>query len=130
VNASVLDEPRPTWQELLKNVAETPLINQPYTYPIYSNVGISLLGLANYHADELAKALVASNRTISAHSDAPDIEGLLRRDIFHPLGLNSSFYNLPADKARYVAVPRMPDTSWAVGLLQPPKVTKLTRICM
>jgi hypothetical protein len=30
--------------------------------------------------------------------------------------LNSSFYNLPANKAKHVAVPRMPDTPWAVCL--------------
>lgn len=70
----------------------------PYSYPVYSNAGIDLLGLANIAANQLASD---GDREPKTH------EELIKRDIFDPLGLNSSFYHFRAG------------TSWADRLAVP-----------
>ncbi|KDR85444.1 hypothetical protein GALMADRAFT_234319 [Galerina marginata CBS 339.88] len=96
----------PEYDELMDSVAEYPLVNTPYLYPIYSNTGISLLGLSNLAANRLASA--------NASAEPQTHKELLKRDIFDPLELNSSFYRIPAsDKLRaHIAVPKT-DADWA-----------------
>lgn len=71
---------------LLDSVAKYPLILPQYSYPVYSNAGIDLLGLSNIAANRLASS--QSDQEPQTHRE------LLQRDIFDPLGLNSSFYRL------------------------------------
>ncbi len=106
-NKSFGTVPERSYDTLLRSVAKYPLINEPYRFPIYSNSGFDLLGLAN----------VAANRKAS---DNPDTEPeshreLVQRDIFDPIGLDRSFYRVPSDPllSSHIAVPsRVAD--WAV----------------
>ncbi|KAL1664547.1 beta-lactamase/transpeptidase-like protein [Schizophyllum commune] len=92
-------------EEVFKAIAELPLIVPQYEYPVYSNVGMDVLGIANVEANKLA-------------SESPDDEpqshkDLIKRDIFEPLGLNSSFYVVPNEKlAAHKALPKK-DAEWA-----------------
>ncbi|KXN88763.1 Beta-lactamase-like protein 4 [Leucoagaricus sp. SymC.cos] len=72
--------------QLVESVNKYPLINLPYDYPIYSNSGIDLLGLANVAANNHS----GTNEEYEPRSH----EDLIKRDIFNPLGLNS-FYRVP-----------------------------------
>jgi CubicO group peptidase (beta-lactamase class C family) len=99
--------PKRDYAHLVESVNKYPLINLPYDYPIYSNTGMDLLGLAN----------VAANNHSQAH---PEIEphtheDLIKRDIFGPLKLNSSFYRVPYETAQAdLAVPNK-NHEWAVS---------------
>ena len=68
---------------------------------------MDVLGITNVEANKLA-------------SDSPDDEpqlhrDLIKRDIFEPLGLNSSFYVVPNEKlAAHKVVPKK-DSEWAVS---------------
>ncbi|KAF8203101.1 beta-lactamase/transpeptidase-like protein, partial [Pholiota molesta] len=70
----------PSYDKLLKLVSKYPLVNVPYGYPIYSNMGMSLLGLSN----------IAANKMISSHpSNEPQThKELVKRDIFDPFQMN------------------------------------------
>ncbi|KAJ3573043.1 hypothetical protein NP233_g2675 [Leucocoprinus birnbaumii] len=83
--------PEHRYEDLIEAVNKYPLVNLPYDYPIYSNSGIDLLGLANVAANSRSAADPASEP--QTHED------LIKRDIFEPLGLNSSFYRIPHDSA-------------------------------
>ncbi|KAH9486520.1 Beta-lactamase-like protein str6 [Psilocybe cubensis] len=85
-------------------ITRLPLVNVPYTYPIYSNTGFGLLGLANIGADSLQKP-ASLQRT---HAE------LLKRDVFEPLGMTNSFFRLPeSEKQRaHIAVPAK-NSEWA-----------------
>ena len=100
--------PRRSYETLLRSVAKYPLINEPYLYPIYSNSGFDLLGLVN----------VAANRKASDNPDAEPASHreLVQRDIFGPIGLNSSFYRVPSDLllSSRIAVPSQ-NADWAVS---------------
>jgi CubicO group peptidase (beta-lactamase class C family) len=99
-------EPGPSYDEFLKVVSKYPLVNVPYGYPVYSNTGMSLLGLSN----------IAANKINSSDpSNEPQTHNeLVKRDIFDPLQLNSSFYRVPSDEAlrAHIAVPLM-HSEWA-----------------
>lgn len=107
VNDSSDAVPRRSYETLLRSVAKYPLINEPYLYPIYSNSGFDLLGLVN----------VAANRKASDNPDAEPSSHreLVQRDIFNPIGLNSSFYRVPSDLllSSRIAVPSQ-NADWAV----------------
>lgn len=83
------DSPLPEhgYKELMESINKYPLINLPYDYPVYSNSGIDLLGLANVAANN--RSVVDSEAEPQTHED------LVKRDILEPLGLNSSFYRVP-----------------------------------
>ncbi|KIY51270.1 beta-lactamase/transpeptidase-like protein [Fistulina hepatica ATCC 64428] len=61
-----------------------------YQFPVYSNAGMDVLGLANVAANKLASDGVDQSES---HKD------LVKRDIFDPLGMTSSFYRVPEDQA-------------------------------
>ncbi|KAF9048731.1 beta-lactamase/transpeptidase-like protein [Panaeolus papilionaceus] len=77
--------------QLLNETASVPLVDRIYTYPVYSNAGTSLLGVANVAANIKASADASTEPT--SHKD------LLKRDIFDPLGFNASFFRLPSDES-------------------------------
>ncbi|PPQ63771.1 hypothetical protein CVT24_004313 [Panaeolus cyanescens] len=86
------------YTEIIKSISRYPLVNSPYQYPIYSNTGMDILGLANIAAN--AQAHPGSDSEPKTHRD------LIKRDIFDPLGFTHSFYQMPNSSLRnYVAVP-------------------------
>lgn len=98
--------PETSYGELMDAVSTFPLVNLPYEYPIYSNTGMGLLGLANVAANKLASATL---------DDEPQThKELLKRDIFDPLGMHASFYRMPDDAAvrRHMAIPST-NSEWA-----------------
>ncbi|EGN94876.1 hypothetical protein SERLA73DRAFT_96244 [Serpula lacrymans var. lacrymans S7.3] len=89
--------PFPSHEQFFDAIAHNQLIVPPYTYPIYSNTGFSLLGLAN----------VAASRAFEG-GDSPQTHAeLLQRDIFDPLGLNGSSFLLTEINQPHVAVASM-----------------------
>ncbi|KAF4622924.1 hypothetical protein D9613_002213 [Agrocybe pediades] len=103
LNQTELDR---TYETIIKATSKYPLITAPYNYPVYSNTGFELLGLANVAAN-LAAAKDASKEP-QTHKE------LLKRDIFDPLKLKSSFFRLPASEElrAHIAVPQQ-DADWA-----------------
>ncbi|KAJ7775676.1 beta-lactamase/transpeptidase-like protein [Mycena maculata] len=90
--------PFPTTEQMLKGLKKYPLTIPMYSYPVYSNVGMAVLG----------QVAVAANEAFEKSQNIPDSPttwaGLAERDIFDPLGLNgSSFVVTPNNKA-HVAV--------------------------
>lgn len=83
--------------ETFDALARLPLVNTPYSYPIYSNTGFGLLGLANSGADK-SKFPIGARLT---HAE------LLKRDVFQPLGMTSSFFRAPEreELRAHMAVP-------------------------
>lgn len=86
--------PFPTNEEFLKGISGFPLVAPPYTFPIYSNTGFSLLGLANVAANKAAEGRKAP----STHAD------LVKRDIFEPLGLTDSAFVVSEENKGKVVV--------------------------
>ncbi|KAL1743705.1 beta-lactamase/transpeptidase-like protein [Schizophyllum fasciatum] len=91
--------------ELFKTISKLPLVVPQYEYPVYSNVGMNVLGIANVEANKLA-----SNAT----DDEPQShKELIQRDILKPLGFNGSFYGVPDEElAARIAVPKV-NAEWA-----------------
>ncbi|KIY69156.1 beta-lactamase/transpeptidase-like protein [Cylindrobasidium torrendii FP15055 ss-10] len=86
-----------TQKGMLEAIASEPLIAPPYSYPIYSNTGMDLLGIANLGAEKLSDELTSAE----SHND------MVKRDIFEPLGLNGSFYGAPGSAhTEHLAVPK------------------------
>ncbi|KAF8523515.1 beta-lactamase/transpeptidase-like protein [Hysterangium stoloniferum] len=84
----------PTKEQLFELIARTPLVVPPYSYPVYSNAGMGLLGLAN----------VAANNAHEQPSNISTWADLAQRDIFRPIGMNSSSFKVTSDMAHRVAV--------------------------
>lgn len=90
--------PFPTTDQMISGLKKYPLTVPTYTYPIYSNVGMALLGQVAVVANT---ALEESQNVTGSPTTWP---ALAQRDIFNPLGLNgSSFVVTPQNKA-HVAV--------------------------
>ncbi|KIJ61713.1 hypothetical protein HYDPIDRAFT_115522 [Hydnomerulius pinastri MD-312] len=83
--------PFPDLDTILKAVVETPRVVAPYTYPVYSNTGYNILGMAN---------VVANQKFQGDGAPATQAE-LLRRDIFHPLDMNTVFAVAEAPKMNF-----------------------------
>ena len=96
-----------TTKEIFGLVANSPLINSPNTYPVYSNIGFNLLGLSNVVANRQASEF--KDKEPKSHKE------LLQRDVFDPLGLDSSFFDNPTPEQRTrIAVPSGANAEWAV----------------
>ena len=93
---------------VMDGTTEYPLLNLPYAYPVYSNAGFDLLGLANVAANLKAKGNLVKD-------EPKTYKELVKRDIFDAFGLNSSFFRLPQDQGLkdHIAIPRI-SSSWAV----------------
>ncbi|EIW81745.1 beta-lactamase transpeptidase-like protein, partial [Coniophora puteana RWD-64-598 SS2] len=76
----------PSLEMVLEAISETAPISAPYVYPVYSNTGYSLLGMAN----------VAANRASEGRGAPTSHAGLVERDIFGPLAFNGTSF-LPND---------------------------------
>ncbi|KZO91613.1 beta-lactamase/transpeptidase-like protein [Calocera viscosa TUFC12733] len=74
--------PFPTTKAVLASIANTSLIAAPYTVPIYSNTGWSLLGACN----------VAANRLFGDDPSPSTHWELLKRDVLDPLGFNGTYF--------------------------------------
>jgi CubicO group peptidase (beta-lactamase class C family) len=95
----------PNVTSILKAVAKYPLVNLPWSYPIYSNTAMALLGAANIAANKLASA--------NPDSEPQTHEDLVNRDIFKPLGFDGSFFRVPVSSVtKQVAVPK-DNSGWA-----------------
>ncbi|KAJ6575319.1 beta-lactamase/transpeptidase-like protein [Mycena capillaripes] len=93
--------------ELMNAIATIPLAAPQYTFPIYSNAGFDLLGLCNAAAHNLATGKEKTYRE------------LIQDDVFDPLGLNSSFYQVPNSRlAAQIAVP-LSHSEWADMITHP-----------
>ncbi|EPQ55044.1 beta-lactamase/transpeptidase-like protein [Gloeophyllum trabeum ATCC 11539] len=79
--------PFPTPERVLEAQAELSLSTPPHGLPLYSNAGFSILGMVN---------LAAARRSDEYRDRVSTIEELIERDVFEPLGMNSSGY-LAAD---------------------------------
>lgn len=69
--------------DFLASLASHTMVADPYTFPVYSNTGFALLGLANVAAANLHQN---SESTIDTHA------ALMEHDVFGPLGFNESFF--------------------------------------
>ena len=93
-------------EQALTYLSTFPLASKPNNFPIYSNVGFGLLGLTNILAN--VQASNNKDKEPKTHAD------LLKRDIFDPLGLDSTFFSDPnAEQRSRIAVPNK-DTGLAV----------------
>ncbi|KAJ7496750.1 beta-lactamase/transpeptidase-like protein [Mycena latifolia] len=82
---------------LLRSITDNSLISPPSTWPIYSNTGTGLLGLALLEADRAAR-----NATESlSYAD------LLQRDIFDPLGMTGSHFLTSEANKKLIVVPSL-----------------------
>ena len=95
----------PNVTSMLKAVAKYPLVNLPWSYPIYSNTAMALLGAVNVAANKLASA--------NPDSEPQTHDDLIKRDIFKSLGFDGSFFRVPGSPvAQQVAVPK-DNSEWA-----------------
>ncbi|KAJ7643236.1 beta-lactamase/transpeptidase-like protein [Mycena rosella] len=89
--------PFPENAALFRSITENPLISPPFTWPIYSNAGTGLLGLALLEADRAARNATES----MSYAD------LVKRDIFDPLGMNGSHFLTSEVNKHLVVVPSL-----------------------
>ncbi|KAJ7188877.1 beta-lactamase/transpeptidase-like protein [Mycena filopes] len=90
--------PFPESAALLRAIADNPLISPPHSsWPMYSNTGTGLLGLALLEADRIAR------KATKALSYAE----LLKRDVFDPLGMNGSHFLTNEGNKEFVVVPSL-----------------------
>ncbi|KAF6766639.1 beta-lactamase class C binding protein-like protein [Ephemerocybe angulata] len=111
---TISPERNTTFENVLGTIKDTPLLSVPYSYPIYSNVGFDLLGLANVAAN-----LQSAKESGADLAEEPKTHrDLVKRDILDVFGLNSSFYRLPEDKylKDHIAVPAK-DFEWTNTVL-------------
>ncbi|KAF5325427.1 hypothetical protein D9619_009769 [Psilocybe cf. subviscida] len=95
-----------TYEGVMEAISQNPLVNVPYEFPIYSNTGMNLLGLSNIAANKLFSNVSAAEP--QTHRD------LIQRDIFNPLGFNSSFFQVPPAESpllKHIAVASK-DSEW------------------
>ncbi|KAG9019236.1 hypothetical protein FRB95_005753, partial [Tulasnella sp. JGI-2019a] len=79
----------PTREEVLQSIATIPLVVPQHTYPVYSNTGFNVLGWT----------LTAAANATATYAD------LIARDVFGPLNLSGSSFNVTPENAHKIAVP-------------------------
>ncbi|KAN0082374.1 Beta-lactamase/transpeptidase-like protein [Tylopilus felleus] len=87
----------PSRQEVFDGIAKSRPVVPPYTYPVYSNAGYSLLGMAN----------VAANIAANGPSAPLTHAELMQQDIFGPLGFNGSSFLVTEENIQNVVVPSL-----------------------
>jgi CubicO group peptidase (beta-lactamase class C family) len=90
--------PFPTTQEVIEGLQKYPLVVPTYSYPVYSNAGIAVLGEATVAAN------AAFEKEKGTLESPPTWQALVRRDVFDPLGLNGSFFVVTPENRPHVAV--------------------------
>ena len=76
-----------TIEEPISAINIQPLVNLPYSTPLYSNVGYGLLGEVN----------IAANLKANGDGEPKTHKELVQRDIFDVFGLTSSMFRAPTD---------------------------------
>ncbi|KAG9309359.1 beta-lactamase/transpeptidase-like protein [Chiua virens] len=84
----------PSRQDVFDGIAQSRPAAAPYTYPVYSNTGYSLLGIANVAAN------IAANGPSSPQTHAE----LMQQDIFGPLGFNGTIFLVTEETKSHVVV--------------------------
>ncbi|KAJ2935271.1 hypothetical protein H1R20_g1823, partial [Candolleomyces eurysporus] len=97
-----------TFKNVMGSINRLPSVNVPYSYPIYSNLGFDMLGLANVGANLKAGKHRRLGSQPKTHKE------LIKRDIFDVFGLNNSFYRVPEDEElkAHIAIPAQ-NSDWA-----------------
>ena len=85
----------PSRQQVLDGVAKSRPIAPPYTYPVYSNTGYALLGMANVAATIAGEG----ERAPSTHAE------LVQQDIFEPLCFDGTSFLMTEENIEHVVVP-------------------------
>lgn len=90
--------PFPTTDEMIKGLVKYPLVVPTYSYPVYSNAGMAVLG-------QVAVVANAAFEKKMGQEDSPSSwRALAQRDIFGPLGLNGSAFGVTQENSAHVAV--------------------------
>ncbi|KAJ3552290.1 hypothetical protein NM688_g4225 [Phlebia brevispora] len=91
--------PFPDHAAMLRTIIANRLVTPPFAYPAYSNTGIALLGMA----------LVSANRMASKfpETEPNTFADLIARDIFEPMGMNSSSFLATEKNKHLVVVPSL-----------------------
>lgn len=84
----------PSHQQIFDGIAQSRPVVAPYTYPVYSNTGYALLGIAN----------VAANIAANGPSAPTTHAELMQQDIFGPLGFNGSSFLVTEENIQNVVV--------------------------
>lgn len=87
----------PSRQQVFDGIAQSRPVVAPYTYPVYSNTGYSLLGIAN----------VAANIAANGPSVPTTHAELVQHDIFRPLGFNGTSFLVTEENIHNVVVPSL-----------------------
>ncbi|KAJ7062795.1 hypothetical protein C8F01DRAFT_1281834 [Mycena amicta] len=90
--------PFPSNEQTISGLKEYPLNLQTYSYPVYSNVGIGLLGQVAVAAN---RGFEQKQNITGSPSNWPE---LAKRDLFGPLGLNGSGFVVTPENSAHVAV--------------------------
>lgn len=92
--------PFPTLEETIEGLKGYPLVVPTYTYPVYSNAGMAVLGQVAVVANrEYEKAKGVEEKEIPG-----TWQDLVRRDVFEPLGMNGSGFVVTPENKAHVAV--------------------------
>ncbi|KAF7333048.1 Beta-lactamase/transpeptidase-like protein [Mycena venus] len=90
--------PFPTTEQMINGLKKYPLTVPTYSYPLYSNVGMAVLG----------QVAVAANREFEQSENLTESPAtwaaLAQRDIFNPLGLNGSSFVVTLENKAHIAV--------------------------
>ena len=86
----------PTLDQQLESIANTPQVNLPGSFPVYSNTAYSML----------EAALVAANA--KGEGSKVSYADLVKRDLFDPLGMNGTSFAASAENAALLAIPKNP----------------------
>ncbi|RDX46309.1 beta-lactamase/transpeptidase-like protein [Lentinus brumalis] len=89
--------PFPSYDDLLKSIAEHHLVSPPGAYPAYSNAGTALL----------AYALASASSAASGDATKIHYADLLKRDIFEPMRLNGSSFSVTEANKHLIVVPSL-----------------------
>ncbi|KAJ7039382.1 beta-lactamase/transpeptidase-like protein [Mycena alexandri] len=95
--------PFPTTEQLITGLKQYPLTVPTYSYPVYSNVGMALLGQVAVAANREFE-LESANATVRPTASPATWPALAQRDIFDPLRLNGSAFVVTPKNRAHVAV--------------------------
>jgi CubicO group peptidase (beta-lactamase class C family) len=90
--------PFPTLKELIEGLSKYPFVAPTYSYPVYSNAGTAMLGVATVAAN------AAFEKERGAAESPSTWQALAQRDIFDSLGLNGSYFVVTPEDTAHVVV--------------------------
>ncbi|KAJ3810422.1 beta-lactamase/transpeptidase-like protein [Lentinula aff. lateritia] len=89
--------PFPSHKSLYQSLEENFLVSPQFSWPVYSNTGIGLLGMA----------LVAANRQVNGPKEPRLFAELVQRDIFDRIHMNDSHFLVSVQNKNMVVVPSL-----------------------